>query len=74
MRVTAKPRRNGGPPTVEPTDEQTPLVDAIIIHSADGGRSFSFAIPPDCGISPFAWPSVLRRTADRLEEQLKTSP
>ena len=67
----AKTRRNDNQPTADPAGQ--PVRDAIVVHSDDGGQSFGFVIPPDCQISPFAWPTVLRRVADRLEEQLKTS-
>jgi hypothetical protein len=70
--ATAKTRRNGGDPLDAEAPDEQQLRDAIIVHTQDGGRTFGYAIPPDSAVSPFAWPTVLRRIADRLEAQLTT--
>jgi hypothetical protein len=49
--------------------EHNELRDAIVIHSPDGGASFSYALPPG-QISPFAWPTVLRQIAAKMEREL----
>jgi hypothetical protein len=66
-RTVPDPATNGDMPPA--ADEQ--LRDALIVHTADGGRTFGYAIPADCGVSPFAWPAVLRAIAGRIEDGLK---
>jgi len=58
--------RNGVPPAQVPIPP-----DTLLVMSTDGGDTFSAATADGCTISRYAWPTILRVVAARLEAGLE---